>query len=107
MFKCSFCGKEYENALDRAKCEIECDKANKAKIEAERQNKLKAEKAKRIEEIDKAYAEYLETCKSAKEKYLKIAEQYNKDYGVTAYNSCTNVYPTNYFQDFIDKLFRL
>ena len=107
MFKCSFCGKEYANALDRAKCEIECDKTNKVKIEAERQNKLKAEKAKRQEEVKKAYMEYLETCKSAKEKYLKIVEQYNKDYGVTAYNSCTNAYPTNYFQDIIDKLFRL
>ena len=80
MFKCSFCGKEYENALDRAKCEIECDKANKVKSEVEKQEKLKAEKAKRIEEIDKAYAEYLETCNNAREKYLEILHKYQKDY---------------------------
>ena len=78
-----------------------------AKVEKEKQEKLKAEKAKRIEELDKARVEYFETCTEAKEKYSKVVEQYNKDYGVTAYNSCTNVYPTNYSQDFIDKLFRL
>ena len=104
MFKCSICGKEYDTPVSRAKCEIECDKLNHIKAEKEKQEKLKAEKAKRIEELDKAYVEYFETCTEAKEKYLKIVEQYNKDYGVTAYNSYNNVYPLNYFQDFIDKI---
>ena len=81
MFKCSFCNKEYENAPDRARCEIECDKANKAKAEFERQDKLKAEELKRENEVIKAYNEYTKTCNEAKEKYEKIAEQYEKDYG--------------------------
>ena len=81
MFKCSFCGKEYENALDRAKCEIECDKANKVKAEQEKQDKLKAEAMKRENEVIRAYNEYTKTCNEAKEKYEKIAEQYEKDYG--------------------------
>lgn len=81
MFKCSICGKEYDTPVDRARCEIECDKTNHIKAEKEKQDKLKAEKAKCIEEIDKAYVEYFETCTEAKEKYLKIVEQYNKDYG--------------------------
>ena len=80
MFKCSFCGKEYENALDRAKCEIECDKANKAKAEVEKQEKLKAEQKARAEETKKAYAEYVETCNNAREKYLEILHKYQKDY---------------------------
>lgn len=98
MFKCSFCGKEYENALDRARCEIECDKANKAKAEQEKQNMLKAEKSKRIKELDKAYIEYFETCTEAKEKYLKLVEQYNKDYGY----EIKEKYP--YLDDILDSI---
>ena len=103
----SYRGQVFRDIEDYAKYILKCADEDKAKVEKEKQEKLKAEKAKRIEELDKARVEYFETCTEAKEKYSKIAEQYNKDYGVTAYNSCTNVYPTNYFQDFIDKLFRL
>lgn len=55
-------------------------KEDELKAEKERQDKLKAEKARRIEELDKAYVEYFETCTEAKEKYLKLVEQHNKDY---------------------------
>lgn len=97
-------GKEFNDPVEYAKYILKCAEEDKAKAEKERQDKLKAEKAKRIEELDKARVEYFETCTEAKEKYLKIVEQYNKDYGVTAYNSYNNVYPLNYFQDFIDKI---
>lgn len=70
MFKCSFCGKEFENALDRANCEIKCDEDIKIKAEKERQAKLNAEKNKRYDEI-KCKANELET----------LIKQFNNDYG--------------------------
>lgn len=103
----SYRGQVFRDIEDYAKYILKCadeDKANHIKAEKERQNKLKAEKEKRIEELDKARVEYFETCTEAKEKYLKIVEQYNKDYGVTASCSYSNVYPSNYFQDIIDKM---
>lgn len=76
----SYRGQVFRDIEDYAKYILKCAEEDKAKIEKERQDKLKAEKAKRIEELDKAYVEYFETCTEAKEKYLKIVEQYNKDY---------------------------
>jgi hypothetical protein len=70
MFKCSICGKEYDTPVGRARCEIECDKANQAKAEQERNEKLKAEKNKRYDEI-KCKANELET----------LIKQFNNDYG--------------------------
>ena len=104
MFKCSFCGKEFENAPDRARCEIECDKANKVKSETERREKLKAEQKARVDEVAKAYAEYAETCKSAKEKFVSIRKKYNEDY---SYEFNPKYIYFNDFFDNIDKLFRL
>lgn len=104
MFKCSICGKEYDTPVGRAKCEIECDKANKAKAEAERQEKLKAEQKARADEVEKAYAEYVETCKSAKEKFENIRKKYNEDY---SYEFNPKYIYFNDFFDNIDKLFRL
>lgn len=104
MFKCSFCGKEFENALDRANCEIKCDKDIKIKSETERREKLKAENKARVEELNKAYTEYLETCKSAKEKFEGIRKKYNEDY---SYEFNPKYIYFNDFFDNIDKLFRL
>ena len=76
----SYRGQVFRDIEDYAKYILKCADEDKAKIEQERQDKLKAEKAKRIEELDKARVEYFETWTEAKEKYLKIVEQYNKDY---------------------------
>jgi len=80
MFKCSFCGKEFENALDRANCEIECDKEIKVKAERQKQEKLRKQQQERKDEVTKAYNEYIETCNKAKEKYLAIRSKYDNDY---------------------------
>ena len=100
----SYRGQVFRDIEDYAKYILKCAEDDKAKAEKEKQNKLKAEKARRTEELDKAYAEYFETCTEAKEKYLTIAKQYNKDYGVTTSCSYNDVYPSNYFQDIIDKM---
>jgi len=81
MFKCSICGKEYEDAIDRAKCEIECDKRLKAEAEKKRQEELKNKKQERIEELNRARKEYQDSIKNATEVYnstIKLAyEKYN------------------------------
>ena len=50
--RCEFCGKEYDNPVDRANCEITCDKQIKLKAEKERQQKLWHEKDIRRKDID-------------------------------------------------------
>ena len=77
----SYRGQVFRDIEDYAKYILKCKEDDRIKAEKERQDKLKAEKSKRIEELDKAYVEYFETCTEAKEKYLKTMEQYNKDYG--------------------------
>ena len=73
-------GQVFTDVEEYAKYILKCKEGDRVKTEQERQDKLKAEKAKRSEELDKAYVEYFETCTEAKKKYLKIKEQYNKDY---------------------------
>ena len=67
-------------------------------------DKAKAEKAKRIEELDKAYVEYFETCTEAKEKYLKIVEQYCKDYNIIIQNTNSKTYSSCKIYDIIDEI---
>ena len=100
----SYRGQVFRDIEDYAKYILKCAEDDKAKAEKERQEKLRDDKARRTEELDKAYVEYFETCTEAKEKYLKTMEQYNKDYGVTASCSFNNVYSSNYFQDIINKI---
>ena len=100
----SYNGQVFRDIEEYAKYILKCKEDDRIKAEKERQDKLKADKARRTEELDKAYVEYFQTCTEAKEKYLTIAKQYNKDYGVTASCSYNNVYSSNYFQDIIDKM---
>ena len=77
----NFRGKEFTDVEEYAKYILKCKEDDRVKAEKERQDKLKAEKEKRKEELVTAYNEYVSTCKNAKEKYLKISEQFDKDYG--------------------------
>ena len=77
---------------------------DKAKAEKERQDKLKAEKARRIEELDKAYVEYFETCTEAKEKYLKTMGQYCKNYNIIIQNTNGTIYYPCKIYDIIDEI---
>ena len=74
-------GQAFSDVEEYAKYILKCKEEDRVKAEKERQDKLKVDKARRTEEVDRAYVEYFETCTEAKEKYLKIVEQYNKDYG--------------------------
>lgn len=74
-YTCGVCGKEYNNILDRAKCEIAC--SEKAEEEARKAAELKKreEQKTRKAEVDKAF-EYLH----------KLVTEYVKDYGHYEYS---------------------
>lgn len=82
-FKCSYCGKEYEAPVERARCEIACEAEMKKKAEQDKANQLKAEKNNRFQEI---------------QGYINLINEkmnlYNKDYGEKIYlTSKTNRFP--------------
>ena len=80
MYKCSICGKDYDNVKDRAECEIRCIHARVAAAkEAERRAKAEAEAArtKLANEIE------------ADLKALRTKMQtYNDKYGLTYVLGC-------------------
>ena len=53
-YKCSICDKEYDNAFDRAQCELSCWEKQKEEARKLAESKKKAEKAARQLEVDKA-----------------------------------------------------
>jgi DNA-directed RNA polymerase subunit RPC12/RpoP len=69
-YKCGICGKEFDNVLDRANCEIECvKKAEEAARKAEAEKKA-AEQTMRKEAVDEAF-----------ENLHRLVTEYVKDYG--------------------------
>lgn len=76
IYKCSFCNKEYDNPVDRAKCELNCD----AKIRIEKEN-IRKEKLKK--EKDARYSEIIEESKKMKD----MISNYIKDYGDFSFKS--------------------
>jgi hypothetical protein len=74
-YKCGICGKEFDNILDRAKCEIDC--SHKAEEEAKKaaEAKKKEEQKVRKAEVDAAF------------KHLhELVTSYVKDYGHYEYS---------------------
>lgn len=70
-FKCSYCGKEHGRAIDRAECEIKCDKAAQAKLEQEKQKKLQAEEDYRLKAIQNTYDLLVSQISAFKNDYHK------------------------------------
>jgi uncharacterized protein YlxW (UPF0749 family) len=75
-YECAYCGKQYEDPIDRARCEFACVEKIKEKEEVERQKKLNADKERRYKEVE---AKYNELAKAVKE--------YNKDYGTFSFST--------------------
>ena len=69
-YKCSFCGAEYSQAIDRARCEFACDEKYKHAAEEEKRKKLIEERTARYEE-----------CVAATKQAEKLWTNYLKDYG--------------------------
>jgi uncharacterized protein with HEPN domain len=78
-YKCGICGKEYNDILDRAKCEIAC--AEKAEEEARNagETKKEIEYAARKAKVDQAY-----------ETFVELRNQFVKDYGSYEYRVVSN-----------------
>lgn len=74
-YKCGICGKEYNNVLDRAKCEIAC--AERAEEEARKaaEAKKKEEQKIRKAEVDEVF-----------ERLHELITNYVKDYGHYEYS---------------------
>ncbi len=87
----NFRGKEFTDVEEYAKYILKCKEDDRVKAEKERQDKLKVEQVKRQEELNKAYDEYVNTCKNAKQKYENIVKQFIKEYGQNAYSRYINI----------------
>ena len=100
----SYNGQVFRDIEEYAKYILKCKEDDRIKAEKEKQDKLKADKARRTEELDKAYVEYFETCTEAKEKYLKTMEQYCKDYNIIIQNTNSKTYSPCKIYDIIDEI---
>ena len=54
-YKCGICGKEFDNVLDRAKCEIECSKKAEEEAKKAAEAKKREEQMARKAEVDRAF----------------------------------------------------
>ncbi|MBQ8570294.1 MAG: hypothetical protein IJ444_02150 [Kiritimatiellae bacterium] len=87
-FKCSVCGQEYDNAMNRAHCELNC-------IRKQEEEAKKAAYLKKKEEQDARHKEVVE----AYDRFHELLEKYTADYGTFVLNSNVDV-PT--FSKLID-----
>lgn len=69
-YKCSFCGTEYSQAIDRARCEFACDEKYKQAAEEEKQKKKREERTARYEE-----------CVAATKQAEMLWADYLRDFG--------------------------
>ena len=69
-YKCGICGNEYNNVLDRAKCEIACTEKAEEEARKAAEAKKKEEHALRKEAVDEAF-----------ENLHRLVTEYVKDYG--------------------------
>lgn len=92
-YKCGICGKEYNDVLDRAKCEIACAERAETEAKAAAEAKKKEEQKVRKAEVDAVF-----------EHLHKLITSYVKDYGNYEYSDGgedTNFYwPSRLFHRF-------
>jgi UDP-galactopyranose mutase len=89
-FKCSICGKEYENAMDRAHCELACGKKQE-------EDARKLAEAKKKEQQEARWAE----VEAVRKHYEELYEAYMKDYEAEAYNNAIGYY------NWVDKILKM
>lgn len=75
-FKCSICGKEYECAIDRARCELNCYAKQQEEAKKAAEAEKKAEQAARKKAVDDAI-----------NKAVQLKNAYMKDYGRYSYEN--------------------
>ena len=94
IFTCSYCGKEYDTPIERARCEISCDKRIKEQEERAELERLRGERKDREEKIQEAF-----------DKYLDLAKAFNNDYKMPAGVVLKDTYTTR-VDDFIFELLK-
>ncbi len=70
VYKCAYCGTEYDTPAARGRCEMECDMKRQQKAERERKEELERQKENRRKEIVSDYKALREKC-----------DAFAKDYG--------------------------
>lgn len=95
MYKCSICGKEFDKAIDRANCEINCTKRLEAEIKKVEEAKKKEEQNARHDEVTKAI-----------DGALYLLNKYMSDYGTYTYDGknahmLDDFIPTKYLHHFL------
>jgi len=83
-YKCGICGKEHQNVLDRAKCEIACTKKAESEAKKAAEEKKKEEQKIRKAAVDEAF-----------EHLHKLVTAYVADYGHYEYGDDGE--DTNYY----------
>ncbi len=69
VYKCAYCGAEYDTPAARGRCEMECDMKRQQEAERNRQKRLEQERDKRWDEVV-----------AAGEKYKGLYRQFANDY---------------------------
>jgi len=69
-FLCSYCDKEYNNPVERANCELSCDRKRIAEEEKAKKEKLAKEKEERKKKI-----------LHLREELIKLEKMYYRDFG--------------------------
>ena len=81
FYSCPYCGEEYANPGDLARCILSCEEKKKIEEEKKREEALAAEKNARKKEVDEA----VKKCK-------ELIKAYMIDYGVYAYESDESIF---------------
>lgn len=79
-------GKVFNDPVEYANYILKCAEEDRVKVEKVKKEKLEAEKEERYKELEKAYNEYIEACKTAREKYDNVVRNYINDYKPTLKN---------------------
>ena len=79
IYVCSYCNKEYEQPIDRAKCEITCAKKKELEDERLRKEALEKETEVRMKEIEMKGKEYCNLIRNFIRDYGSINLGYADD----------------------------
>ena len=78
-YKCGICGKEYDEPVNRAKCEIACAEKKEAEARKAAERKKAAEYEARKKEVDAAF-----------DRAYELREKFLKDYNTYEYIKTTS-----------------
>jgi len=101
-YKCALCGKEYDSPLERANCEINCNKKAKEDAAKAKRQKLNKEKDARMNEINA----YLKQRKELDKLIENKIATFQKDYNQYIIDPAENVFTPHNLIDVIEAVFK-